>query len=98
MRDHIFPSYVRAKNKNTGRPSVTDEAFGLLVIYNEEHVWKEQEVTKQNGRKGTMIKSKEAILFRKEQEQTGMVRCWFESIQFAVSSSKMVSVEKQIKQ
>ena len=24
--------------------SVTNEAYGLLVIYNEHHVWKEQEV------------------------------------------------------
>ena len=36
--------------------SASDEAVGLLVIYNEHHVWKEQEVTKYNGRKGTMIK------------------------------------------
>ena len=38
--------------------SVTDKAFGLLVIYNEHHVWKEQEVMQQNGRKGTMILNK----------------------------------------
>ena len=36
--------------------SVADEAFGLLVIYKEHNVWKEQEIMKQNGRKGTMIK------------------------------------------
>ena len=54
--------------------SITDEAFGLLVIYNEHHMWNEQEVMKQNGRKGTMIKN-EVILFRKERKQTGMVGC-----------------------
>ena len=36
--------------------SVLDEAYELLVIYNEHHVWKEQELMKQNGRNGTMLK------------------------------------------
>ena len=36
--------------------SVIDETFGLLVIYNEHHVRKEQEIMKQNERKGTTIK------------------------------------------
>ena len=67
--------------------SVSHEAFGMLVIYNEHHVWKEQEVMKQNGRMGTMIKKK-ALLFGKEREQTGMDGCWIEPIQFPVSSSR----------
>ena len=41
---------------------------------------------KQNRRKGTVIK-KEAILLGNEREQTGMVGCWFEPLQFDVSSS-----------
>ena len=66
--------------------SVSDEAYGLLVIYNEHHMWKEQEVMKKNGRKGTMSK-KETVLFGKEREQIGMTGCSIEPIQFPVSSS-----------
>ena len=29
--------------------SVTDEAFGLMIIYNEHHVWEEQEEAKRRG-------------------------------------------------
>ena len=39
--------------------SVTDEAYELLVIYNEHHMWKEQEVMTQYGVKGTMIKKQQ---------------------------------------
>lgn len=36
--------------------SVSDEAYGVLVIYNEHHVWKEQEAMKQIRRKDTTLK------------------------------------------
>ena len=32
--------------------SVTDKAFGLLVIYNQHQVWKDQEETKRQENKG----------------------------------------------
>ena len=38
--------------------SITDEAFGLLVIYNEHQVWMDQEEMKMNGDKGKMIKKR----------------------------------------
>ena len=38
--------------------SVTDEAFGLLVIYNKHQVWKDQEETKRQGNKGQTIKKR----------------------------------------
>ena len=38
--------------------SVTDKAFGLLVIYNEHQVWKDQEEMKRQGNKGKTIKKR----------------------------------------
>ena len=41
--------------------SITDEAFGLLVIYNEHQVWMDQEEMKMNGDKGKMIKKRKCF-------------------------------------
>ena len=38
--------------------SVTDKAFGLLVIYNTHQVWKDKEEMKRQGNKGNTIKQR----------------------------------------
>lgn len=38
--------------------SITDEAFGLLIIYNEHHLWMDQEEMKKQGDKGTKMRKR----------------------------------------
>ena len=83
--------------------SVMDEAYGLLVIYNEHHVWKEQEVMKQNCVKGTVIKKPKELCSRKNGNKQGWLDAdlnLFNSLchQVEVIHNIMVDVEKQIKQ
>ena len=57
--------------------SVTDKAFGLLVIYNKHQVWKDQEEMKRQGNKGKTIKKRKRFCSgnsrnRKGWSDTGM--------------------------
>ena len=61
MLSSINPTYNKFGHKKCRELigdiySVTDEAYGLLVIYNKHHVWKKQKVIKRNGVKDAMIK------------------------------------------
>ena len=55
--------------------SVTDEAFGLLVIYNKHQVWKDQEEMKrQRNKEKTIKKRKKSAQETEETRKDGQVR------------------------
>ena len=59
----IFPTYTtfsqqKSRDLLSDIYSVTDKAFGLLVIYNKHQVWKDQEEMKRQGNKGKTIKKR----------------------------------------
>lgn len=51
--------------------SISDEAFGLTVIYNEYQVWKDQEEMKKRGEKGKMIKKRKRFCSGKSGDKQG---------------------------
>ena len=79
-----------------------DGAYGLLAIYNEHHVWEEEEVMKQNGVKGTMIKKQKQFCSGKSGNKHGWSDAGlnlFNSLCHQVEAiwTITVDIEKQIK-
>ena len=79
------------------------QAFGLLIIYNEHHMWKEQETMKQNRRKDTTaIKRKQCCSGKSRNNQgwpdAGLNLFNFLCHQVDAIRDKAVSIEKQIKE